>query len=83
MKGLISTSPAFATVGISSRCARKYYGTESDKDYIEGMHDVSRRYVLLGTLCKNIERTLTFLFTLVVIGVSIQASGRSEPWTGS
>lgn len=45
MKGLASTSPAFARVGISARSARKHYGIDSTKRFEEDKHDVSRRSV--------------------------------------
>ena len=46
MKGLASTSPAFAKVGISARSARKHYGLNVRKRYIEGQHDKSLRSVI-------------------------------------
>ncbi len=42
MKGLASTSPGFARVGISARSARKHYGIEVSKEMREDKHDVSR-----------------------------------------
>lgn len=42
IKGLASLSPAFATVGVTGRSARKHYGTRAGK-LIEGMeHDRCR-----------------------------------------
>lgn len=43
MKGLASTSPAFAKVGISGRSARKHYGMDISEIYKEGEHDKNRR----------------------------------------
>ena len=48
MKGLASTSPGFATVKISGRAARKYYGILSRKQYDPTKHDESRRYILIS-----------------------------------
>ena len=49
MKGLASTSPSFAKVGISARYARKHYGVNSSTPYIEGQHDKSHRSVIVNT----------------------------------
>ena len=49
MKGLASTSPSFAKVGISARSARKHYGINCGQPYIEGQHDKSRRSVIANT----------------------------------
>ena len=46
MKGLASTSPSFAKVGISARSARKHYGVRCCRRYIEGQHDKSLRSVI-------------------------------------
>ena len=43
MKGLASTSPAFATVGISERSARKHYGINSGIQYISLQHGSARK----------------------------------------
>lgn len=45
MKGLASTSPSFATVGIQGRCARKHYGLHARKPFDEALHDQNRRLV--------------------------------------
>lgn len=39
MKGLATTSPKFACVNISGRCARKHYGLKIQSDFIKGFHD--------------------------------------------
>ncbi len=49
MKGLASTSPSFAKVGISARSARKHYGVRCEKQYIESQHDKSLRSVDANT----------------------------------
>ncbi len=49
LKGLASTSPSFAKVGISARSARKHYGVGCGKPYIEGQHDRSLRSVIANT----------------------------------
>ena len=46
MKGLASTSEAFAKVGISARSARKHYGIQCRIPYIKGQHDKSLRSVI-------------------------------------
>lgn len=46
MKGLASTSPALAKVGIRARSARKHYGLCVARTYIEGQHDKSLRSVI-------------------------------------
>lgn len=43
MKGLASTSPAFATVGISGRAARKHYGINVSREYLDLEHDHTKR----------------------------------------
>lgn len=43
MKGLASTSPAFATVGISGRAARKHYGLNVGKEYLSLEHDDTKK----------------------------------------
>ena len=43
MKGLASTSPSFATVAISGRCARKHYGIIANKILVPGVDDYGRR----------------------------------------
>ncbi|CAD6568570.1 MAG: hypothetical protein ASARMPRED_001863 [Alectoria sarmentosa] len=43
MKGLATTSPNFASVKISGRCARKHYGLEIQDEFIQGVHDEDRR----------------------------------------
>ena len=43
MRGLATTSPTFASVKISGRCARKHYGLEIHVDFIKGVHDETRR----------------------------------------
>ena len=45
MRGLARTSPTFASVKISGRCARKHYGTSCEGDFIKGLHNDSRRWV--------------------------------------
>jgi hypothetical protein len=47
MKGLASTSPAFARVGICARSARKHYGICIMKKFEEAKHEVNRRSVIL------------------------------------
>ena len=49
MKGLASTSPSFVKVGISARSARKHYGINCGRHYIEGQHDKSLRSVIANT----------------------------------
>lgn len=43
MKGLASTSPAFATVGISGRSARKHYGINCGTQYLKNEHDDGKK----------------------------------------
>ena len=43
MRGLAMTSPTFASVKISGRCARKYYGITLLEHFSEGVHDEHRR----------------------------------------
>ena len=43
MRGLAMTSPTFASVKVSGRCARKSYGLASLKEFSEGVHDENRR----------------------------------------
>lgn len=43
MKGLATTSPTFASVKISGRCARKHYGLRVQEEFIKGVHDEDRR----------------------------------------
>ena len=44
MKGLASTSPAFAKVGISGRSARKHCGLNVNKVFLDFEHDPSRKH---------------------------------------
>ena len=43
MKGLASTSPTFAKVGVSGRSARRYYGIASHKSFDPINHDGTRK----------------------------------------
>ncbi len=43
MRGLASTSPAFATVRISERCARKHYGINCGTQYLDLEHGNARK----------------------------------------
>ena len=43
MKGLASTSPAFSTVGITGRAARKHYGINVGMEYHDLEHDHTKR----------------------------------------
>ena len=43
MRGLAMTSPAFASVKISGRCARRHYGVDIQKEFSKGFHDEHRR----------------------------------------
>ena len=43
MRGLAMTSPTFASVKISGRCARRHYGLGVQEDFSEGVHDENRR----------------------------------------
>lgn len=43
MKGLASTSPAFSTVGITGRAARKHYGINVGMEYHDLEHDHTNR----------------------------------------
>ena len=43
MRGLVMTSPTFATVKISGRCARKHHGVILIKYFVKGIHDEHRR----------------------------------------
>ena len=54
MKGLASTSPAFATVGISGRSARKHYGINSGTQYLDSEHGSARK---LWDACSGFYRT--------------------------
>ena len=54
MKGLASTSPAFATVKISGRSARKHYGINSGIQYIDKEHGSARR---IWDACSGFYRT--------------------------
>lgn len=54
MKGLASTSPAFATVKISARSARKHYGINCGTKYIEQEHGNARK---IWDACSGFERT--------------------------
>lgn len=45
MKGLATTSPTFASVKISGRCARKHYGLVVSKEFVPGIHDERWRSV--------------------------------------
>lgn len=47
MKGLASTSPTFAKVGVSGRFARKYYGVAIRKESDATKHDDARKLVVL------------------------------------
>ena len=44
MKGLASASPASATVKVSARSARKHYGFEIEKEFVDIEHDDARKY---------------------------------------
>lgn len=44
MKALASASPASAKVKISARSARKHYGFEIEKEFIDLEHDDARKY---------------------------------------
>ena len=50
MKGLASTAPSFATVRVSGRSARKYYGINASKLFIPGVHDHNQRSVTLAPI---------------------------------
>ena len=43
MRGLAMTSPTFASVKVSGRCARKHYGFNLIEEFSEGVHDENRR----------------------------------------
>ena len=43
MRGLAMTSPTFASVKISGRCARKHYGLDMLEAFSKGVHDENRR----------------------------------------
>ena len=43
MRGLAMTSPTFASVKISGRCARKHYGLRVRELFSERVHDEHRR----------------------------------------
>ena len=42
MRGLATTSQAYASVKISGRRARKHYGFKVERPFIDGIHDMSR-----------------------------------------
>ena len=44
MKGLASASPASAKVKICARSARKHYGFEIEKEFIDFEYDDARKY---------------------------------------
>ena len=44
MKGLASASPASATVKVSARSARKHYGFEIEKEFVDIEHDDAHKY---------------------------------------
>lgn len=54
MKGLASTSPAYATVGISERSARKHYGLNCGHPYLKLEHGNARK---VWDACSGIYRT--------------------------
>ncbi|KAF6221406.1 hypothetical protein HO133_002261 [Letharia lupina] len=54
MMGLASTSPAFATVAISGRSARKYYGTNCGLQYLDLEHGNARK---IWDACSGFYRT--------------------------
>ena len=54
MKGLASTSPAFATVRISGRSARKHYGINCGHQYLELEHGSARK---IWDVCSGFYRT--------------------------
>lgn len=54
MKGLASTSPAFATVTISGRSARKHYGINCGTQYLEIEHGNARK---IWDACSGFYRT--------------------------
>lgn len=54
MKGLASISPAFATVGISERSARKHYGINSGTQYDPSQHGSART---IYDACSGFDRT--------------------------
>lgn len=54
MKGLASTSPAFATVRISDRSARKHYGINCGARYLELEHGNARK---IWDACSGFYRT--------------------------
>lgn len=56
MKGLASTSPAFATVKISERSARKHYGINTGVKYLEREHGEARK---IWDACSGCFRTYT------------------------
>ena len=47
MRGLAMTSPTFASVKISGRCARKHYGLIVQKVFTKHVHDEHHRLVSL------------------------------------
>ena len=55
MKGLASKSPTFARVGVSGRCARRYYGIASEKPYDSTQHDGTRKYSSLVSYIISME----------------------------
>ena len=72
MRGLATTSPTFASVKNSGRCARKHYGISIQKEYIKGVHDEHRRWVSYNNL-RPLE--LTRVFQLLY---SIPGQGRDQ-----
>ena len=54
MRGLESTSSAFATVGISERCARKHYGINCGTKYLGLEHGNARK---IWDACSGFYRT--------------------------
>lgn len=54
MKGLASTSPAFATVKISARSARKHYGINCGFEYTKQEHGNARK---IWDACSGFDRT--------------------------
>lgn len=81
MKGLASTSPAFARVGICARSARKHYGVCSTKEFEETKHEVNRRSVI--SLFRNSWGMWTDDGVALGSGAPLTVNTESLPWIGS
>ena len=70
MKGLFDADPAVATIRILTRRSRRSYGTSCYVDYVEGIHDPTKRYIVsanIGCTFANELEPVLEIATVVIL----------------